>query len=308
MKMNIKVSVLVASLSLMATAGVAADLSGAAKAPTERSGVLLPEVLVNGVPISHEQVQLFMQTLLANDGDQEKGDLESRHKAAIRELASQEAMAQLATSEGLEQDPEVEDVIARARREILSRVYIQHYFATNPVTDVMLKAGYEYNRSNGKIMEYKVRQILLSTREAAAKVMERMKKGEDFMSLTKLSRDPGGNTNGGYLSRDGWFRTDIFVDPYFTDEVEEMAKKKGHVSSKPFRTRFGWHIIRVDEVRPLANPEPFEKLKPEVLEAMRQKLAQRKLNELITSIIDEAKVTDASGKVVSLETLEKKPK
>jgi peptidyl-prolyl cis-trans isomerase C len=268
---------------------------------------LLPDVIVNGVPISQEQVQLFMKTLISNNGDQEKGDLASRHQAAIHELVSQEAMAQLATSEGLDQNPEVQDVIARARREILSRVYIQHYFATNPVTNEMLKAGYEYNRSHGKIMQYKVRQILFTTREAAMDAMAKLKKGEDFLTLTKLSKDPGGNTNGGFVSRDGWFRTDIFVDPYFTDEVEKMAKKKGQYSSAPFRTRFGWHIIRVDDERPMLNPEPFDKLRPEVIEAMRQKLAQRKLNELITSVVAEAKVTDANGKVVDTSSSASKP-
>jgi peptidyl-prolyl cis-trans isomerase C len=245
-----------------------------------------------------------MQTLLSNNGDQEKGDLASRRQSAKRELVTQEALAQVATTEGLDKNPEVEDTIARARREILSRVYIQHFFQTNPITDAMLKAGYEYNRSHGKIMEYKVRQILLPTREAAEKVLERLKKGEDFISLTKLTRDPGGNTNGGFVSKDGWFRPDIFVDPYFSDEVVAMAKKKGQYSTEPFRSRFGWHIIRVEDSRPVANPQPFEKLDPSVLEAMRQKLAQRKLNELIHSVAAEAKLTDANGKPVAFSSLE----
>lgn len=279
----------------------------APKVETPRTGALAPDLYVNGVLVSKGQVEMLMQSLLSNNADQEKGDLDARRLTARKELASQEALSQLAVAEGMDKELEVVDALNHARREILSRVYIQNYFAENPISNAMLKTGYEWSRNNGKIMEYKVRQILLSTRESADNVMARLEKGEAFIDLTKLTRDPGGNTNGGYLSKTGWFRPDIFVDPYFSDEVEKQAQKKGQYSSKPFRTRFGWHIILVEDSRVLVKPEAFAKLHPNVLEAMRQKAAQRKLTELITNAATQTKLTDANGKSIDYSTLKPKP-
>jgi peptidyl-prolyl cis-trans isomerase C len=165
----------------------------------------------------------------------------------------------------------------------------------HPITDAVLKAGYEWNRANGKIMEYKVRHILVPTSEEAQGIIDRLNKGEKFVELAKLTKDPGGNTRGGVLGKDGWFRPDIFVDPYFSDAVE--ALKAGKHTQKPVRTRFGWHVIKLDEAaRRVADPEPFDKLHPASREALRQKTAQLKLNELATDALAKARLTNAEDK------------
>lgn len=257
----------------------------------------LVEVYVNGTPISRDHVTLFQRSLVSGDAGASKrpSDDLDRFKAARKELIAQEAMAQLALKEHLDKDPQVAEAVAYVRREALSRRYIEKYFEDNPVTDAVLRGGYEWSRTNGKILEYKVRHILVATRDEAEQILARLKKGEKFEELTKLTKDPGGNTNGGFATPDGWFRPDIFVDIYFSDAV--VGLKPGSYTPEPVRTRFGWHLIKVDErPRPVANPEPFEKLPESVVSALRQKTAQRKLNELVDAVVAKAKVTTAQGK------------
>ncbi len=98
----------------------------------------------------------------------------------------------------------------------------------------------------------KVRHILvkpsaiLSNEEAEAKlkkVREQILKGEDFAALAKEhSEDIGSMLSGGEL---GWSRPGMFV-PEFEKALAGTAT--GEIS-EPFRSRFGWHILKVDERR-----------------------------------------------------------
>ncbi len=255
------------------------------------------EAYVNGVPVNASHVDALLQRIPSAITDPRRlgTDLEQRRAAARKELATQEALAQAALKDGLDKNAAVADALAYMRREALSRAHIEHYFLENPISDQALRAGYEWNRANGKIVEYQVRHILVPTEQEAADILARLKKGEKFEELVKLTKDPGGSTNGGFVTKDGWFRPDIFIDYKFADAIE--ALKPGSYSAQPLQTRFGWHVIKLDAgPRPVANPEPFEQLHEGAVKAMREKTAQRKLKELVAGVVEKAKMTDAKGK------------
>jgi len=80
------------------------------------------------------------------------------------------------------------------------------------------------------------------------KVLEEVKAGKDFAKLAETySDDPGSKTKGGDL---GFFTKDRMVKP-FSDAA--FAMKPGDVS-EPVRTRFGWHLIKVEEVQEAKEP------------------------------------------------------
>lgn len=292
------------ALAMLTTVAAAEEFVPRLERPT--SGPLAVDIKVNDAVVTQGQVEILMQNLLVgSDEDQKRGDLPALKQAARKDLVTQEALAQAALAKGMDRDIEVADALQYSRREILSRVFVEDYFRSNPVTEDMIRTAYEFNIQNGKIFEYKVRQILLPTREQAEAVVARMKKGEKFVDLTRLTKDPGGNANQGYLSKTGWFRPDLFVDAYFAEAVENQPLNQP--SSEPFRTRFGWHLILVEEKRKVEKPEPYEKLHSAVKEAMQQRLAQRRLNELIRSEANKAKLTDAQGKPLKFEELDAIP-
>jgi peptidyl-prolyl cis-trans isomerase C len=272
--------------TLTAIALVLAGLfGGAAIADEVKAGSgLAADVIVNGQPISENHV-----TLMSTNFSSEKVLPGPEAKAAARsELITEELLAQQARKEGLDRKAEVADQIAFQERSILSRAYLEDYFAKNPITEESLKSAYEWNRANGKIVEYKVRQILLPTADEARQVIDKLNKGEDFAELARhYTQDPGGQANGGDL---GWFRPDIFVDHNFADAV--VALKKNDYSKAPVRTRFGWHVIKIEDgPRPVQNPAPYDALDDGAKQALRQKTAQLKLEGLTSRLAAAAKVT-----------------
>lgn len=243
---------------------------------------LRPDTLVNGQPISNNHV-----TLLTASFSRERGLQEGEAEVAARaELVTQELLAQAARKQGLDKSPQLADQLAYQERAILSRAYLESYFEKNPITDAELKKSYESNRASGKIVELKLRQILVASESEARRLSDQLAKGADFVTLAKANtQDPGGQSTGGDL---GWFRPDIFVDHNFSDAV--VGLKKGQVSV-PFRSRFGWHVVKVEDgPRKVAKPETFEALSDPAKQAIRQKTAQLQLEALTQKLASSAKV------------------
>lgn len=277
-------------------------------APNDEQNPLAPELRVNGKPISRAQVDRMADTFLTSSGDETSPRLDraERRKAALKDLAIQEALAQAGEEADLEKAPEVADALAQARREILSSAYLQYTLQKDPVSEQNLRTGYEWNRKNGKIMEYEVRQILVPTRIEAENILKRFEKGEPLAELVKRTRDPGGNSNGGLVTRNGWFRPDTFVDGYFAEAVEKL--EPGAPPAGPIRSRFGWHILWMNvPARPVAKPEPYEALPETAKEALRQRAAQRRINALTQSLLAKARLADANGKPITAEQLDSPP-
>jgi|GEM_PF-2567330 len=251
------------------------------------SSGLAADIIVNGQPISQNHVTL-MATGFDTDKNGHNLNAPDARAAARTELITEELLAQEARKSGLDKQPAVADQLAYQSREILSRAYLEDYFARNPVTDASLKASYEFNRANGKIVEFHVRQVLVPTSAQAREVIEKLNKGEDFAELAKqYTQDPGGQNNGGDL---GWFRPDIFVDHYFSDAVSKL--KKGEYTKTPVRTRFGWHVIKIEDgPRPVANPGSFDALDDNAKQALRQKAAQITIENLTARLTSTARIT-----------------
>ena len=98
--------------------------------------------------------------------------------------------------------------------------------------------------------------------------LQRARGGEDFEKLAKeLSDDVGSKTEGG--------ATGMFARGAMAPEFEEVAfKLKLGEISEPVRTKFGWHIIKLKEIK-AGGLQPFDKVKAEVETAYRNAEAQK---------------------------------
>ncbi len=111
------------------------------------------------------------------------------------------------------------------------------------------------------IEQMKIRHILITPNEiiddqtAKQRLEEaivRIEGGEDFGEVAKLmSDDPGSANQGGDL---GWRGPGTFV-PEFEEVAEQM--EIGEIS-EPFQTRFGWHILQVEDKRTYDNTEDLK--------------------------------------------------
>lgn len=108
--------------------------------------------------------------------------------------------------------------------------------------------------------------------EARAKVAEaikRVKGGQDFARVAReMSQDPATAPNGGEL---GWVKKGEMV-PQFEEAL--FAMKAGEVSAEPVRTPFGFHAIKVHEVRP-ASKQPLKEVAGRIRQRLQAEAADR---------------------------------
>ncbi|NPA48759.1 MAG: hypothetical protein GXO20_02155 [Thermodesulfobacteria bacterium] len=190
----------------------------------------------------------------------------------------------------LDQDPKVKAKIDEVTKQILAQAYLEKVLAgVDKVDEKELKAYYEKNKE--KFQEPKAiraRHILIKVpqnaspeeeKKALKKAQElraRLLKGEDFAELAKkYSEDPGTKDRGGDLG--------FFTRGQMVKEFEEAAfsLKPGEISP-PVRTAFGYHLIKVEEVRE-AKQKSFE----EVKEKVRQELVAAKEEEALQKVLKE---------------------
>ena len=232
-------------------------------------------VTVNGVAVPQSLADAFIAEQTAK-GAQDTPDL----KNAVREeLIRRELLVQEAKKAGLDKKPDVAAQADAARAAIYIRAYIQDYLKKNPVSDAQLRAGYEKIKSQLGSTEYKARHILVKTEEEAKAIIDNLGKGAKFDELAKQSIDPGSKDKGGDL---GWASAGNFVKP-FSDALTALAK--GKYTETPVKSEFGYHVIELEDTRPL-NVPAFEELKPRLL----QQAQGEQINKMVEELRGKAKV------------------
>lgn len=236
---------------------------------------------VNGKPIKQSLVDFIIKDATAR-GQKVDGNVKD---IIMSKLISSELVYQEAQKLGLDKQP---DYIAReelARRELLVNTYLQDYIKKNPVSEADSKAAYDKYKSELGDKEYSARHILVATEAEAKDIIAQLGKGADFAKLAKdKSNDPGSKEKGGDL---GWFSPGGMVKPF----AEAVAKlQKGGVTAEPVQSQFGWHVIKLDDVR-TAQPPAYDKVK----EGLQKQLQQRQLEKLLTDLRAKAKIVDNSA-------------
>ena len=160
------------------------------------------------------------------------------------ELVNREILMQEAIREGIPSKPDVKAQVAVAQQTVVLRALIENQMKQNQPTDADLKAKYDelVKQIGGK--EYHLHHIIVDNEQQAKDLIAKIKAGASFEDLAKqYSKDPGSGKNGGDLD---WSDPKAYV-PEFAAAAEKL--QKGQITDAPVHTQFGWHIIRVDDVR-----------------------------------------------------------
>lgn len=173
---------------------------------------------------------------------------------------------------------------ANEERTFLASTALDRVAAT-AASEEAVKSAYdaEYAKAEpGK--EYHAAHILVPTEEEAKALKTALDGGEDFAALaSEKTQDPSGKGNGGDL---GWFGPGMMVEPF---EQAVMGMQPGQVSA-PVQTQFGWHVIKLQEVRNAAAPT-LDEVRPEIEGKLQQEAVEKKIAELTAA----AKVTRVDG-------------
>lgn len=234
-----------------------------------------PVATVNGKTISAARMDVIMN----EQRSQGVPDTPELRDAIREELIRREVLGQAAEAGGIDKQPEIQTQLGLARQAIIIRAYLQDYLTKNPVTDAEISAEYEKVKPQMSGTEFKPRHILVETEAEAQKIIDSLRAGEDFAALAKASKDKGSAQRGGEL---GWTVPNDYVEPF---RVALRALKKGEFTKTPVKSDFGYHVIKLDDLRDLVPPSLAE-LKPQI----REFLEQKRVDDHMQSLRDKASI------------------
>jgi peptidyl-prolyl cis-trans isomerase C len=237
----------------------------AAVSATSLSAMAQNVAIVNGKAVPSSRVELLAQQV-TRSGRPVTPEMQGQIKD---EVIAREIFMQEAQKRGLDATEDFKNQIELAKQTILIRELFTDYQKTNPVTDDDIKAEYDkFAASNGG-KEYRARHILVEKEDEAKAIIASLKKGGKFDEIAKKqSKDAGSGAKGGDLD---WANANSYVKEF----SEAMSKlKKGQTTDAPVKSQFGYHIIRLDDMRDAQLPK-LDEVKPQITQQMQQqKLAK----------------------------------
>ena len=269
----------------LATLATASLLLAACQAKTDAAGAAAddpskkPVATVAGKPITQGMFDTYVKSATGRSVADLEPELKQR---ALDSLISMHVLSAQAEKDGLDKEADMSARLQLDRMNMLQQALAEKYLKDKTPTEQELRAEYDTQVAQLSRNEHRARHILVPTEIAATQILERLRKGEKFETLAKdsldASRDRGGDL--------GWFSPSSMVKP-FAEAV--VALKKGETIAKPVQTQFGWHIIRVDDIREV-QPPPFEQVKEQLNQAVLAKKLRTYSDELAKAAKVEKKI------------------
>lgn len=232
--------------------------------------------IVNGKAVPMARVEALAKQVQASGQPVDEATREQlKQEVIMREVFMQEA-----EKRGVAGGDDYKVQMELARQTLMIRALFANEEKAHPVTDADVKAEYDkFAAANGG-KEYRARHILVDKEDDAKSIITQLKGGAKFEDLAKkLSKDPGSGANGGDLD---WANAASYV----TEFSEAMIKlAKGEMTQEPVKSQFGWHIIRVDDIRQAQLPK-LEEIKDQIA----QQLKQQRLAAFQNNLREKAKV------------------
>ncbi|CAM3664009.1 peptidylprolyl isomerase [Polynucleobacter antarcticus] len=235
--------------------------------------------IVNGKAIPKAQLDRLVQKSKQADSPQVRD--QGREMLITRELILQEA-----NNRGIPQKEAVRDQLEQAKMGVLIAAVFEEYVDREGVSDAELKASYEQVKGQYTGKEYQVEHILVEKEADGKAITAQIKAGASFAQLAKeKSKDPGSAVNGGEL---GWVSEEALV-PEFSKSMAQL--KKGQMTDKPVKTQFGWHIIKVADIRDVKAPA-MDEIKDELKRMISadQNWQKAKFSEMMQKLRAKAKI------------------
>jgi len=229
--------------------------------------------VVNGKAIPTSRLDAAVKQVVAQSQGQQQDSPQLRD-AIKKDLIAREVLMQEATKQGYEKNADVKTALDNARQTIVINALVRDVLTKNPVKDAEIKAEYDKYKASVGDKEYHVRHILAETDADAKAIIAKLKGGAKFEDLAKQSKDTGTANNGGDLD---WAAPSSYPK-VFADAFVNL--QKGAVSENPVQTPNGFHVVKLDDTRPIKLPA-MEEVKPQIEEAIQQRRLQAYQEELV---------------------------
>lgn len=187
-------------------------------------------------------------------------------------------LAQEAVRKGLDKDPVVAAALEFQQMELLGRATLEDYLRANPIKEETVRTEYENAKAKAGESEYRARHILVNSEKEARDLIDKLtaRKKAKFEDLAKKHSKDTSAGNGGDL---GWVLPGTLVSEFGQAMVD---LKQGEITREPVRTRFGWHVIRLDDTRKLDFPD-YEKIRDRIAEQLQKQAIGNLVRELLAT-------------------------
>lgn len=230
-----------------------------------------PVAIVNGKTLTQQDYNDYLEVRT----QQGHGKSNSNREIVLEELIQRQLLLQKAHELKINETAEFQEKINTLRDNLLMSAVVENYLQENPIDDAKVKQEYDKQVAEINVpYEYKAQHILVKSQEQAQKLTQELKQGGSFAMLAeKYSIDTGSAKEGGEL---GWITESNVVAEFGT---ALKALEKGHYTTEPVKTKYGWHIIKLDDKRHVSVP-PFEKVQAQIRMALQNKQIQDYLEQL----------------------------
>jgi len=249
---------------------------------------------VNGKDITKQDAQVLVSAAAPNAN---YADLKPEEQEMIKErLIEKVLFGDLAKKEGIENDPDYQKSLEMIKSELAINVWMKKQLDNVVVSDSEAKEFYEKN-SDKFVQEatLQARHILVDSEEEAQKIIDTLKSlqgkalQEKFIALAKEKSTGPSAPNGGDL---GTFKKGQMV-PTFSEAV--WALEEGMITTKPVKTRFGYHVIYLEKKNP-PSKVAYEEVKPQIIATLKQKQFTAKIQEMAKELKKKATIVDPEKK------------
>ncbi len=232
---------------------------------------------VDGQAIPESVFRVYSLSALQRNPDELSQEEKDR---VIDDLVLLKVIANEAEKEGLPTERRLAAELELMRQQAIARALTQRFQEKNPPSEADLRALYEENLPRLATTQYKARHILVDSEELATDLITQLDNGADFAELARENSKDTTSTDGGDL---GWFSADTMVAP-FADAVRGL--EVGKYSETPVQTRFGWHVILLEDSKD-QQPPGLEAVRDELTQAV----SRQKLDVYVRGLRDAAEVS-----------------
>ena len=161
----------------------------------------------------------------------------------INELINQHLITEQAYKEKLDLNKTVIDQIKKNKDQILARFWINNFLLNQTKRENVEIFYNNYLKTFKSSKEFNASHILVKEEQQAFEILKKLENKAKFSDLAKTQSIGPSGKNEGKL---GWFTSGQMVKEF---EKAVLSLKKGEITKKPVKTKFGFHIILLNEVR-----------------------------------------------------------
>jgi peptidyl-prolyl cis-trans isomerase C len=232
-----------------------------------------PIAIVNGAVIDKQELDLAVENIVQRSGGGIQDNLELRDKLKAS-LITREVILQEARKRQLEKTPMFTQRLADLRNGLLREALFVDILKQTPVTEAQIKKMYNKLVTLNGSKEIKARQITLQSEVDAKNVIADLKKGARFDDLLKTRTI---DSNSKYTNGDmGWINI-TQISPLLSAALDNI--RKGQFSRTPYRSKLGWHVFKIENIRTVQLP-PLDEAKSQITRQLQEEVIAKTINDL----------------------------